>query len=365
MNTPSLAGSLAFAPDWPGALDAALDQLALPPEANLGFVYFSEHFTPAAPAILDALRSRTGIADWSGCVGVGLCGTGDARMDEPGLSLLCGAFPRDSFRVFSGRAPLRALPDGSEPYFAVVHGDPRTPDMSELVADMAAKVSSGFITGGMASARGETVQIANDVLSGGLSGVAFSEAVSIATRLSQGCTPLTGRMQITEAEENIVARLDGRPALDVYREQCQAAGLPDLRRAVNTLLVGLPSRGRDDGDYIARSVVGIDPRNGLLAINEPVEAGQDLLFLRRDGEAAAADLERMLEELSLDLPRPPQGGLYFTCAGRGGAMFDRDATELLRIRDVLGDIPLAGFFCAGEVSHARLYGFTGVLTLFL
>jgi small ligand-binding sensory domain FIST len=35
------------------------------------------------------------------------------------------------------------------------------------------------------------------------------------------------------------------------------------------------------------------------------------------------------------------------------------------IQDVFGDIPLVGFFCNGEISHNRLYGYTGVLTLFI
>ena len=30
----------------------------------------------------------------------------------------------------------------------------------------------------------------------------------------------------------------------------------------------------------------------------------------------------------------------------------------------LGDVPLAGFYANGEISHNRLYGYTGVLTLF-
>ena len=45
-------------------------------------------------------------------------------------------------------------------------------------------------------------------------------------------------------------------------------------------------------------------------------------------------------------------------------MFGARSAELGLIRRRLGDIPLAGFFCNGEISHDRLYGYTGVLTLF-
>jgi small ligand-binding sensory domain FIST len=45
-------------------------------------------------------------------------------------------------------------------------------------------------------------------------------------------------------------------------------------------------------------------------------------------------------------------------------MFGEDSVEMKTIRQELGDIPLVGFFANGEISHNRLYGFTGVLTLF-
>ena len=37
---------------------------------------------------------------------------------------------------------------------------------------------------------------------------------------------------------------------------------------------------------------------------------------------------------------------------------------LVSIKDALGDVPLAGFFANGEICNNRLYGYTGVLTLF-
>ena len=35
------------------------------------------------------------------------------------------------------------------------------------------------------------------------------------------------------------------------------------------------------------------------------------------------------------------------------------------IRDAVGKIPLVGIYANGEISNSRLYGYTGVLTLFL
>ena len=60
-----------------------------------------------------------------------------------------------------------------------------------------------------------------------------------------------------------------------------------------------------------------------------------------------------------------QGGVYFTCLGRGRYQFGEHSEDLQMIRDELGEFPLTGFYANGEISHNRLYGYTGVLTLFL
>lgn len=364
MSSRAFASSYALARDWRGAVEACLARLEAPEGANLGFLYLSDQLVDNAKDILAALRRETGIQSWVGSVGLGLCGTGAGAIESAGISVLVGRFPADSFRVFSGRQPLPARAD-DPPYFAVVHADSHTPDMSELVTDMAAKVSSGFVTGGLSSARGKTLQIADSVLSGGISGVAFAPSVRVATRLTQGCMPLPRRYTVTESDGNIIAKIDHRPALEVYREAVGDLLAQDVRRAAHFILVGLLVAGRDAADYLVRNVIGIDPKAGLLAINETVEAGQALLFCRRDGDAARADMQRMLDELKSSLADEPKGALYFACVGRGANMFEGDAVETEMIRAAFGDLPLAGFFANGEISHDRLYGYTGVLTLFL
>ncbi|MBL8289634.1 MAG: FIST C-terminal domain-containing protein, partial [Rubrivivax sp.] len=58
------------------------------------------------------------------------------------------------------------------------------------------------------------------------------------------------------------------------------------------------------------------------------------------------------------------GALYVSCSGRGGPHFGGPSAELQIVRRALGDVPLAGFFAAGEIAHRQLYGYTGVLTVF-
>jgi small ligand-binding sensory domain FIST len=336
----------AAAPTWRECVSACAGRLGRPGR-GLGFVYFSDALVDSAQEILDTLRSRTGVEDWVGSVGVGVLATGAEYQDEPAMAAMVADI--DSFQVFSGRAPLKGG------HFAVVHADPTAPDVAGLIADMSAKVASGFLVGGLSSSRSRTVQIANAVLSGGLSGAALAPEVAVATRLTQGCVPYPGRFRVTECTDNIIATLDGRPALDVLKE---------VIGNDKDVLVGLPVPGSDTGDYTARNLVGVDPRSKLIAIGEGVEPGAELVFCRRDRDAARADLCRIVDELKAATPKP-RGALYFSCLARGEHMFGARGAELELIRRALGEVPLVGFFCNGEISHNRLYGYTGVLTLFL
>jgi small ligand-binding sensory domain FIST len=170
---------------------------------------------------------------------------------------------------------------------------------------------------------------------------------------------------VTEGERNIIVTLDGRPALDVLVEDIGEVLARDLRRAARFIHAGIPVSGSDTGDYTVRNLVGIDPKNRLLAIGAPVEMGMPLLFCKRDAQTAREDLIRMLDAIGRETHGSPRGGLYYSCLGRGEHMFGARSAELEIIRDRIGEFPLVGFFCNGEISHDRLYGYTGVLTLFL
>jgi small ligand-binding sensory domain FIST len=319
------------------------------PGRGLGFVYFTDSLVEQSEEILSTLKRESGIDQWIGTVGTGVIATGTEYQDQPACAAMVADL--DAFTVFSGRSPLKS-PAGN---FAVVHADPAAPDLSGLVTDMSAKIDTGYLVGGISSSRARTVQIANEVLSGGLSGAVLGGGAAVATRLTQGCTAYPGRFRVTGCDDNIIATLDSRPALDVLIEV--------VRGEKAQLLVGLPVPGSDTGDYTARNLVGIDPKSRLIAIGDVVEHGQELIFLKRDAAAARADLARILDDLKQAVPEP-RGALYYSCVARGEHMFGSRGAELDLIRRSLGEVPLVGFFCNGEISRDRLYGYTGVLTLF-
>ncbi|MDP2057872.1 MAG: FIST N-terminal domain-containing protein, partial [Thiobacillus sp.] len=177
MNTPFKFAHAAHA-DWTRAAQACMTQLgAIPSAATLGFLYVSDAFAGELDAILAFFKSATGVAHWTGSVGVGICATGVEYLEEPAMTVMLGEFEPADFSML----PVLRTPQDidvqplSDAYFALVHGDPANNRIQALVEGLSAHVSSGFVVGGLSSSRGETAQISDGVVGGGLSGVLFSE----------------------------------------------------------------------------------------------------------------------------------------------------------------------------------------------
>lgn len=370
-----MAGSFKYghatAPQWRVAAEACLSQIGVVPlAANLGFIYVTDLFAGDMQNILSLLKEATGIGHWVGSTGIGICSTGHEYLNQPAIAIMLGEFSAQDFHVFSTLLRTDQIPavesvGKKNAYFAIVHGDPQNQDIGSLIEQFSASMESGFVVGGLTSSRNENVQVADDVTQGGLSGVVFNSDVALTTRLTQGVSPIGALHKITDCEDNVIIRLDDRPALDVFKEDIGEVLSRDLKRVSNYIFAGLPISGSDTGDYLVRNIVGIDVERKLLAIGDTVENGEQLMFCRRDGASAVKDMQRMLADIKAGSTGTVKGAIYFSCLGRGESLFGPDSEELKMISRALGDIPLVGFFANGEISHNRLYGYTGVLTIFL
>ncbi|MBK9573137.1 MAG: FIST C-terminal domain-containing protein [Rhodoferax sp.] len=406
-------------------LRAHMAQRAYASAPTLALLYITDHFVAAARDILDHLSAELpGVTDWVGTVGVGIASNNVEYFDEPAMAVMLCDVPSDQYRVFSGVAPLGL---GFAAHTALVHVDAGTPEVAELVQDMARRTDSGYLFGGVSSSRAASVQFAagadgyikghgaaGGVFSGGLSGVAFSEAVGLVSRVTQGCLPVSASRRVSAAEGNVVLALDGAPALQVLLDDLSVSleRPQQALQAVRATLVGLLSvpdvlagqaqqgglvgargsvierSGSFGADVIVRHIIGLDPARGAVAVADQVHEGMQLAFCQRNVQAARADLVRICAEIREELepeelpmetalalaapeaqaaPHPGRGiagAVYISCSGRGGPHFGGPSAELQIVRRALGDVPLVGFFAGGEIARDHLYGYTGVLTVF-
>jgi small ligand-binding sensory domain FIST len=262
---------------------------------------------------------------------------------------------------------------------------------------------------------------ASGVFAGGLSGVAFSDEVLLLSRVSQGCQPLTANgsktRKITACDGNLVIELDGEPALDVLlRDLNVSLEKPqEALEAVRATLVGLTNDKSQDSQAVShpgifgsdvrvRHIIGLDPAKRGVAVAQSVETGMNLAFCQRNVAAARSDLVRICAEIREELesqtqpeevlgeawgenaglaeladrsfqygqaehgglpPKRIAGAIYVSCSGRGGPHFGGPSAELQIVRKALGDVPMVGFFAGGEIARHHVYGYTGVLTVFM
>jgi small ligand-binding sensory domain FIST len=191
--------------------------------------------------------------------------------------------------------------------------------------------------------------------------------------VAQGCRPVGNPFTTTRADGNLIFELGGRSPLSRLREL--ATDLPDrerelLARGAHVGIVIDEYRAEPgQGDFLIRGIIGADPESGALAVGEEVEVGQTVQFHVRDARSADEDLRRRLERESTALgDRRAAGALLFTCNGRGSRMFGAPDHDAGLIAEVLGDIPVAGFFCGGELGPVGgqnfLHTFTASIAVF-
>jgi len=346
---------------------------------TLGLLYITDHYAEVAADLLADARQRWPGVVFCGTAAAGICATGVEYLDEPALVLMLCNLPPHVFRPFHGRQPL--MPDDA--WAALVHAEPTTPDIGDLVEELSGRTGSGYLFGGISSARRVRPQWAGDVIQGGLSGVGFARSVPIVSRVTQGCQPIGPARRVTDAEDNVVLGLDGQPALPVMLADLQVtlqqpeialprlaqtlAGITDADDAAHAHL------NQFGADTRVRALMGLDTARAGVALGDRVEAGMQLSFCAQNVEAARRDLVRVCSEIREELDEAGDGhpgvsriagAVYVSCTGRGGPHFGGESAEMQIIRHALGDVPLVGFFAAGEIAHRHVYGYTGVLTVF-
>jgi small ligand-binding sensory domain FIST len=348
------------------------------------------------------------IDHWVGSVGLGVSGCGERFIDLPAISAMIGRFDEDDFCVFPSfsldSAPaenvLKPWLSAQDPMLALVHGDPLSEENPAHTVERFETLLGGFVVGGLSSSRQVNLQFSDEVTEGGLSGVVFSQNVRVATTLSQGCTPIGPSHTVTRCDDHTVLELDEKKAVEVFEQDLRSFAIKKIDRDPDEILIdesalgdpaavpeefqslmkgeihaALPISESDQKDYLVRNIMGLDQDEGSMMIAEHVTKGDRLLFVHRDHDSVYEDLSKSLLELRKRVEADegifaPKGAIYISCVARafsdpGLSENNNKHDEVELIQDILGDVPLTGFYAGGEINKARLYGYTGILVLFL
>jgi small ligand-binding sensory domain FIST len=350
---------------------------------SLAVLFASAHFLAVAEDLVAAITEQAGPLPLIGCVGEAVAGGAREVESEPAVSLWLGAGlgPVETFAMEYIRTPSGGAYGGylfpREPNGAhLLICDPFTFPADGLLTHLNEQVPGTVVMGGMASAalapRQSRLFLDDRVLSAGAVGVHLPDA-EVHPLVAQGCRPIGDAFIITRADGNLIHELGGRPPLARLREMAAALPSRDQELLAQGLQLGVVideyRAEPGQGDFLIRGVVGADPDSGAIAVGDQIQVGQTVQFHVRDGQSADEDLRRALARESAALGgRRPAGALLFTCNGRGSRLFTEPDHDAGLIAATLGDIPLAGFFCAGELGPVGgqnfLHTFTASIALF-
>jgi small ligand-binding sensory domain FIST len=364
------------------AVAQARDALGNTPP-SLAVLFASPHFLGSADALVAAVAAQAGPVPLIGCVGESVVGGGREVESEPAVSLWLGAglgpvesFAMDFIQTSSGGAygGYRFPPEAAGVHLMLC--DPFTFPADGLLAHLNEQRPGAVVMGGMASAalgpRQSRLFLDGQVRSDGAVGVHLPRA-EIHSLVAQGCRPVGDAYIITRAEGSVILELGGRPPLTRLRDMAEALSSRDQELLAQGLQLGVVideyRAEPGQGDFLIRGVIGADPDSGAIAVGDEVQVGQTVQFHVRDAESADEDLRRALTRESAALGgRRPAGALLFTCNGRGSRLFAEPDHDAGLITTMLGDVPLAGFFCAGELGPIGgqnfLHTFTASIALF-
>ncbi len=259
----------------------------------------------------------------------------------------------------------------------ILLAEPYTTPIVQFLDACARILPHAPVIGGMASGMtqaGEARLAADDfVHSTGIVGCTFSGNIQIDTIISQGCRAIGPEFTVTACHRNVIEELDHQPAFSTFQQMVALLPLHDQNLLNN---FGPPQIGRkvtgvtgslNRGDFLIRAIVGVRRDLNQILIGDVLSEGDIVRFYVRDAQTADEELRLLLEGETL-LGADPLGAMLFSGTSRGTRLFPQPNHDVSIARNVLGKIPIAGFFAAGEIGpvggRSFIHGHTAALALF-
>ena len=358
--------------------------------ADLAIVFISPHHAGSydvAPKLFDDALSPKALL---GCSGAGVIGAGHEIESRPAVAVCAASLPGVGITTFEFEEDelptMDAPPDAWEELIGPSPGDcpailllpdPFSISAGNLIAGLDYAYPDTVKVGGLAS--GGNGRGANALINGmnvnrsGVVGAAFTGDLTVDAVVAQGCKPIGRPMLVTESYQNVIRGLDGGNPLEALRSLFEQASDEERMLIRGSLQIGLVMDPLNDsftaGDFLMRNVLGAEEDSGAIAVGEIVPEGQVVQFHVRDASAADDDLRAMLDRYAGSLNGAvPASALLFTCLGRGQYLFGSPDHDTGLFREMVAPVPLAGFFCNGEIGPVGdttfLHGYTSSFAVF-
>ena len=393
--------ALSRQPSLEEAVSEVVDQLnakgfgaAARGEADLALVFSSTSYASDLPRLLPLLRSRLRSRHWLGAAGGGVVGTGASGTaheveQESALSVMLLRLPGAELQLFGlDTDQLPDLDGDSRDWIDWVGADPELADSMLLLVDPTCQAINDLISGldyafpglakvggiaGPHSASHGSLLLDDRVVTGAV-GCLIGGSWTIDPVVAQGCRPIGPVFEIEQAERNVVLQLSRgdqqNTPVNCLQTILQTLNPAERELVRHSLFLGVARNsfnlagGGGDAEstaFLVRNLIGVDPRNGAVAVAERLRVGQQVQFQLRDADASRQELRQLLRNKA-KASEPPLAGLLFACLGRGKGLYGEADGDVRIAQGEFPGLPMAGAFCNGEIGpvggSTYLHGYT-------
>lgn len=355
-------------------------------QPDLITVFLSAFYTDVAKQISDGLRQRLQPKTMIGCSAEGVISATQEIERRPAIVLMAAILPGAVIHPFSigsythhGQFKAREtfinltnLPEEAELIYLL--GDPFSVAIDDVISAFNHFYKRPHIVGGMASGalkpNGNVLLLDDQILHGGLVGFSLTGDIQVDVVVSQGCKPVGHPLTVISTDRGEITNLEGHPPMVWIQELANELDEKDRELMRNGLFVGRAVEFRHTdygrGDFLIRGVIGVDRQRGSIQVSGGIQSGDTIQFHLMDADTAQQDLEMLLAPQAFK--SEAKGAWLISCNGRGTRLYPHLDGDISLVRTSLGDVPIAGFFAAGEIGPVGnkhyLHGNTAVVVVF-
>ncbi|MEY8205206.1 MAG: FIST C-terminal domain-containing protein [Bermanella sp.] len=174
----------------------------------------------------------------------------------------------------------------------------------------------------------------------------YGSSLKLAYSSFGGWDPFGPDRVVTKADGNVLFELDGRSALELYKEYLgpHAQELPG-----SALLFPLSIRADKQEDERVRTILAVDDEQGSMTFAGDIPQGCRVRLMR-------ANFDRLIDGATIAAQRAVLSDetgfvLLISCVGRKMVLKQRVEEEVEGVRQILGEqVSMAGFYSYGELS---------------
>jgi len=359
-------------------------------EPDLIVAFIGKQYAPHFVTLPGLLRREFDNAVLFGCLGLSVIGGGKECEEEPAVALMGAVLPdvrvRGTYLNQQSLPPIYAEPKLWE---STLHVGGDIPECLLMLADAFTFPSEVFLKGldraypatmkigGLASGMEQTgtpcLLLNDNVYSSGVVVISLSGDIKVDAIVAQGCRPIGEPMFANATHENLILELDGKVPREVLTGLYSNLSRADRKLFTDSLFIGVATEAQREqyraGDFLIRTILGLDPHSGALWINSHVPKNSVVQLHLRDAQTSAFDLEQLLKRYRAS-PESSKaaGAILMSCLGRGAQLYGHPDHDSNAFKQHLGDVPIAGFFGNGEIGPVHggthLHGYTSVFGVF-